>query len=321
VTEVWVAAAGVTVGGVWRQTDDCQRFDATHGDPAVSAIAERQDGAISVAQLRGAGLGDGAIRHRVVRGRLHRFHHGVYAVGHPRLTARGRLWAAVLACGGPDVAVLSYRSAAAVWDLLASPAKFDVTTLGGHRSTRAIRVHRTRTLRPADVTDNNGLPITIVARTLADLATTLDAHRLERVVHRAEQLRLLDAAALRTSSSRALRAALETLVANDPDITRSRLEERFLSLVSDAGLPRPEVNVMLGPYEVDFLWRDRKLVVETDGAATHLTPQAFEDDRHRDAMLMTLGFRVVRFTRRQVVHQPRATIATVAVLHSDDGVA
>jgi very-short-patch-repair endonuclease len=312
-----LAAAGVTVGGVCAEIIRSEGLLHKAGDPAVSVLAERQSGVVSRAQLLAAGVGQGGIERRVRRGRLHRVHRGVYAVGHRRLTPRGHVWGALLACGGPEVAVLSHRSAAAVWDLLPSPAKFDVTTLRAAHPKPGIRVHRSRTLRPADVTYDNGLPVTTVARTLGDLATTLDAHRLERVVHRAEQLRVLDAAAVRTSSSRALRDALRTLVANDPDITRSKLEERFLSLLSEARLPRPEVNAMIGPYEVDFLWRDRKLVVETDGAGTHLTPQAFEDDRRRDAELMTLGYGVVRFTRRQVVEQPRATLATLVLLLAD----
>ena len=104
--------------------------------------------------------------------------------------------------------------------------------------------------------------------------------------------------------TRALTAALQTLEAADPHITRSELEERFLTLVLDAGFPRPQTNAMVGPYEVDFLWRDERLIVETDGAATHATPTGFHADRRRDAHLAALGFRVLRFTRRQVVHEP-----------------
>jgi very-short-patch-repair endonuclease len=36
-------------------------------------------------------------------------------------------------------------------------------------------------------------------------------------------------------------------------------------------LPKPEVNVLIGPSEVDFLWRAEKVIVETDGWATHGT--------------------------------------------------
>ena len=101
-----------------------------------------------------------------------------------------------------------------------------------------------------------------------------------------------------------LRAALRTLETDEPDITRTVLEERFLALVLDAGLPRPEVNAMVGEHEVDFLWRAERLIVETDGAATHLTAEAFEEDRRRDAVHSMMGFRTLRFTWRQVVSEP-----------------
>jgi very-short-patch-repair endonuclease len=107
--------------------------------------------------------------------------------------------------------------------------------------------------------------------------------------------------------------------ADDPHITRSKLEERFLGLISDARLPRPKTNTMVGGHEVDFFWPEHRLIVETDGAATHLTRRAFEDDRRRDADLTILGYRVVRITRRQVAADPRATIATLVLLLAGAG--
>lgn len=150
---------------------------------------------VSTGQLHDAGLGRGAIHHRVRRGWLHPRHRGVYAVGHARATWRGRLWAAVLACGGPDAAVVSHRSAAAVWDLLPVPTgPIDITTLGRCASQEGIRVHRARSLEV--VRDAEGLALTSVTCTLVDLAAVLPAHRLERVCRRAELLRRLDAAAV-----------------------------------------------------------------------------------------------------------------------------
>jgi very-short-patch-repair endonuclease len=294
---------------VWRETPDNRELVATPADLRVGKLAARQGGVVSVAQLHAAGLGRTAIHTRVRGGRLVRLHRGVYAVGHSQLTALGWRWAAVLACGGPGLAALSHRSAAAVWDLLPSPAQFDVSTLASARSTAKIRVHRG--LQPQDITTIDRLPLTTVARTLVDLTATLTPHQIERLVHRAEHLRLLDMHSLNAQLARAqgrptsaLRAALRTLETGDPDITRTLLEERFLQLVVDAQLPRPEVNAMVGEHEVDFLWRAERLIVETDGAATHLTPTAFEDDRRRDAHLSLLGFRTLRFTWRQVIYEP-----------------
>src|SRR3954468_18140410 len=84
-------------------------------DVALAKLAERQHGVVTLSQLRSVGLSASGVRDRAARGRLHRVHRGVYSAGHPLLTERGRLMAAVLACG-PD-AVLSHRSAAGSWGL------------------------------------------------------------------------------------------------------------------------------------------------------------------------------------------------------------
>ena len=53
--------------------------------------------------------------------------------------------------------------------------------------------------------------------------------------------------------------------------------------------------------EVDFLWRDARVVAETDGHAFHRTRQAFEDDHERTVALRLAGYQALRFTDRQVV--------------------
>ena len=67
-------------------------------------------------------------------------------------------------------------------------------------------------------------------------------------------------------------------------------------------------------HEVDFLWRAPRLIAETDGAAAHLTPTAFDEDRRRDAGLQVAGFRVVRFTWRQVTRDPDRVVDTLRAL-------
>jgi hypothetical protein len=89
----------------------CAGFSAAPPDRRVAELSGRQWGVVALAQLRAAGLSDDAVQRRVRAGRLHRLHHGVYAVGHTVLKREGRWLAAVLACG--DGAVLSHRSAAA----------------------------------------------------------------------------------------------------------------------------------------------------------------------------------------------------------------
>ena len=124
---------------------------------------------------------------RVAAGRLHRLHRGVYAVGHTVLSRNGAYLAAVLACG--PHAVLSHRSAAALWGLRPSDApRIDVTVphTSGFRTTRTIVVHRP--LRTPDPMTHAGVPVTTPGRTLADLALALPRRQLENAVEAAERL-------------------------------------------------------------------------------------------------------------------------------------
>jgi hypothetical protein len=84
------------------------------------------------------------------------------------------------------------------------------------------------------------------------------------------------------------------------DETRSDLEGDFLRLCSRHALPLPEVNVRIGRWTVDFLWRDHRLVVETDGYLYHRGRAAFEEDRERDLGLRGLGYDVIRLSEKQV---------------------
>ena len=138
-------------------------------DAHIAEVAARQHGVVSVTQLRGAGLQQDGVEARARKGQLHRVHRGVYAVGHHQLLEYGRLWAAILACGGPERAALSHASAAAVWDLLPPPSVIHATTLAESRSMKGMRVHRAKAVA---TTTHQGLPVTTVAQTLLDLAAT-----------------------------------------------------------------------------------------------------------------------------------------------------
>jgi predicted transcriptional regulator of viral defense system len=281
-------------------------FPGTPPDQRVAKLAGRQWGVVSLAQLRAAGLSDDAVQRRVGAGRLHRLHHGVYAVGHTVLRREGRSLAAVLACG--DGAVLSHRSAAAHWGLLQSEAaRTDVTTPRTRAANATIRLHRSRSLIARDTTTHQGIPITSVPRTLLDLAATVNPDRLERALAQAEHLELYDHRAITELLARANghrgQNALTAAIALDPKLTKSEWEIRLLKLVRAAALPEPLVNLPLdapdyGECKPDFHWPSHRLIVETDGWRTHRTRAAFESDRAKDAALTAAGYRVVRFTWR-----------------------
>jgi len=205
--------------------------------------------------------------------------------------------AAVLACG--EGAVLSHAAAAALWGMLPPPSGAVEVTVqgdGGRRKQPGIRLHRSRTLVRELTTRRQDIPVTVPARTIADL----------RRVVRPEQLR------------RAIRQAVVVglNIPNDveTDFTRSELERRFLTLCRRHRLPVPGVNVRVGSYTVDFLWPKRRLIVETDGYRYHRSRPAFEEDRARDVELRMLGYEVIRFTHRQLTQDPARVAAALRAL-------
>jgi len=262
-------------------------------DASVARIAARQHGVVTSAQLRIAGVLPSGITDRLRAGHLHRLYRGVYAVGHPNIGNEGRWMAAVLACG--EGAALSHRSAAALWRIgpLSAPVDVTVASSGGRASRQGIRLHRSLTLSPADLTRRAGIPVTKPARTLEDLRRVLPRKWFARALREAEFLGLP--------------------IGEDfkPDRTRTDLEGLFLSLVRRHRLPQPEVNVRVDRFIVDFLWRTECLIVEVDGWESHRMRSAFETDRARDARLNVLGYAVVRFTWRQVDNDAREVARTV----------
>jgi very-short-patch-repair endonuclease len=160
-------------------------------------------------------------------------------------------------------------------------------------------VHRSITLFPAHCTIRIGIPVTKPSRTLADLRPVLSSTRFASALREAEFLKL------------------PIGDWTDGDRARTELEVLFLSLCRRHRLPRPDVNVLLDRYEVDFLWRDQYLVVEVDGWESHRTRSAFEKDRARDARLKVLGYKVVRFTWRQIENESALVVRTVRTLLRD----
>jgi very-short-patch-repair endonuclease len=256
-------------------------------DREIARLAvDRPHGIFTMKHVAAANIGRTAISDRVRAGLLYRLHRGVYSVIPPRLLKiEGHWLAAVLACG--PGAALSHLCAAALWELIrppSGPIHVSVPTASGRKRRDGIVIHRSSTLLPSQITVENSIPVTTPARTLADLRRALPHYRCEPILRRAERLRL---------DTGPLHAGLD-----DPD--RSELERRFQAVCRRHSLPMPDCQVIIGPYTVDFLWPEARLIVEVDGWDTHGTRSAFEADRVRDAWLTSQGYRVVRFTWKQV---------------------
>lgn len=290
----------------------------------IAALAARQHGVVTRGQLIEAGLSPWAVAHRLRSGRLRRLHGGVYLVG-PLMPAHAREMAAVLA-SGPD-AVVSHFSAASfrgIWmERMDAAEKSDaapvhVAVVGANRGNRpGIRVHRVVRLDRDEWTIEDGIPVTTPERTLADLAGMVGSRELEGMLAKAEREGLVGRESLAALPARyrgrpgmpALRAILNHQ--DGPALTRSEAEERFLVLLRQAGLPSPETNVRIGPYEIDFFWRAEHIAVEVDGFRHHSLRPRFEGDRRKDAWLVAQGIQVVRLSWRQITQRAMATVVQV----------
>jgi hypothetical protein len=271
----------------------------------IAELAARQHGNVTAAQLADIGLSARAIEEREERGWLIRRHTGVYAVGHVPRTRESRWAAAVLALGVG--AVLSH--VAAITEVI-------VPTYAGRPRRDGIVVHRQR-LPATHVTVHRGIPVTTPTRTLLDLASVLSLSALAKCFEQAQVRLHLPPAPLaaeviarpRHRGNAKLRRILQGAV--DPAAVRSVLELRFLRMCAAYGIPRPEVNVRIGPWTPDFLWPDRRLIVETDGYEFHRTAAAKRRDAAKDEFMRGLGFTVVRVTWADVVERPSQTATRV----------
>ncbi|MDQ6835327.1 MAG: endonuclease domain-containing protein, partial [Actinomycetota bacterium] len=180
------------------------------------------------------------------------------------------------------------------------------------------------TLIAADITTLDGVPCTTVARTIFDLTAVLPDRGVERALEQAQVLELLDARALQAQIGRhptsTGAARLSALTQHLGAPTESELEERLVVLCRRAGLPEPERQVYIDPGDggpmirADFVWREQRLIVETDGARYHDTRRAFHADRRRDQRLIRAGWRVIRITWRQLITAPEEVAALLADL-------
>ncbi len=181
-----------------------------------------------------------------------------------------------------------------------------------------ICVHRVAELHPRDILRHDGIPLTSPARALLDIAPHLSERSLERAFDEALVRNIVSLGAVRAVLARypQARGAARIRALARPDrktsATRSQGEERFLMMVRKARLPEPEVNVRLGRFVADFLWRRERIVLEVDGYNYHRGRGAFERDHERDAEHQHSDFLVIRATWRQLEDTPEAVLVWVA---------
>lgn len=285
----------------------------------VTSIAKRQHGVVAYRQL----IEKGVTPRQIDRlDWLERVHRGVYRVAGSPASRESRWLAAVLAVG--DDATLFGPSAAALLGLVdGDPVAVHVACPRKVRARRGIVIHRVG-LTASEQGWMSGIPCTEPNRTIFDLAQHVSPRELERALDELAMRRRLSVDLLHRYARRGGRGCrrLRAAVAHHlpgTTVTRSVLEERFLSLLDDDGLPRPRMNV---PWRlsngrrivIDALFDDSALAVELDGRDTHTRGTDFQRDRERDRQLLIQGLRPVRFTFADLTAGRRDTLRELAQL-------
>src|SRR5215469_1657634 len=286
----------------------------------------------TTAELLAAGHSERQIETLVRNGALIRIGRGVYADG-----ARGREilklkdghqllgLAAALAVVGPS-SVASHQSAAYLHsiDLLGKPGAAVVTCPPerGRRGRTGIQVHAV-TLPDEQVTTVVGLRVTTPARTVIDLARTLEYRAgvvtADSALHRKLVTKPdLEAVLVACSRWRGARRAAEVIEFADGR-AESALESIARVAFRDCGLPPPELQVWLGGTSdpigrVDFYWHKYWTIAEVDGAFKYAGldgPSRARQQLRRDMLLREDGFEVVHFTWDQINDSPEQVAASI----------
>jgi very-short-patch-repair endonuclease len=165
------------------------------------------------------------------------------------------------------------------------------------------------------------VPCTSPSRTIIDVAGTSREYSLRGTVEQAAVLGVLDVvefeefltASPRRRGSPLLRAILDDWRRYPRRLRlRSRMEAKLLPLLTRWRIPIPRVNEYLHVsgerFELDFLWPEARLVVETDGRKYHGNPFAQARDDHRNRVLRAAGYEVRRLSWQDLTTRPQTTL-------------
>lgn len=277
--------------------------------------AAAQHGVLSRAQLVSLGLSGDGISHRVARGKLHRIHRGVYAVGRPQLDRDGQRKAALLAC--VPGAALSHSAGLECWKLGPAQSRLELTICPPRTVDHpGLTIHRSRTLTAPETITLRGITVTDPLRTLVDMAPRWHRGELDDAIERISQLDLRTPPQLLAQLND--RAPIpgsgivrEVLTRWTLTLTDTQLERRFLPIANRAGLPEPLTQQHVNGHRVDFFFPDLGLVVEADSLRYHRTAARQTADARRDQAHLAAGLIPVRFTHAQITYEPDSVERTL----------
>lgn len=288
---------------------------------ATHQILEAQHGVIARTQALASGMSESMVSRRLKQGVWQRAAPGVYRLAGMRPTWKQELMAACLTSNG----VVSHRSAAALWGLSGTARNVVEVTALRHRRTQApgIVCHESQTLFAPDVTEIDGVPVTMPTRTIVDLAVVLPENEVETALDDALRRSLTSVPRIRTlldvlGPYRPGNTRMNRVLDRRPrmgTVPESYLETRFVQLVREAGLPEPERQVRIETAGrvafLDFAYRDERLAVEVDGYEGHGGRPAWQAGLERMNRISDVGWQVLHFSSTDIEKRPDRVIAQV----------
>jgi hypothetical protein len=278
--------------------------------------AHSNGGIITTTEAQALGMGRATLGRRVEAGVLTRLKRGVFALPGFDLGQDADLEAACRRLN----AVVSHESAGRIHEFDGLPWVTPTVSVP-HRQTNqfpGVYVHQLTDLSDDQVVMIRGLPVTTPERTVIDLAVSLSDGRLHWILDRALSSGTVDLEALADLFSSLGRrgkpgtARMRRLLeVRDQDYVPpdSVLEHRLLGLIEDAGLPIPALQfhpAWLAPTNgrVDFAYPAQRLIIEGDSRKWHGLMESFDADRHRDNQAQLAGWRILRFTWKDILDDP-----------------
>ncbi|MBO0803026.1 MAG: hypothetical protein J2P25_08125 [Nocardiopsaceae bacterium] len=287
-----------------------------------------------MAQWKETGVSEKKLKLLVSGGDLVRVRYGFYAT--KEILARAAedpplahaIQVAAVRAASMRGGVASHHSAARMHGIeLLHPPEEDVVTLTvppgrqwGRHGPRGVVRHAAQ-LAEGHVTTLYGLPVTVAARTVADIARTSTFMQGVVVADSALRKRLTlkpDMQAVLEDCKRWPGIDLARRVAEFADwAPESVLESCARVVFREQGLPPPLLQVPLlgrgGAFaaRVDFCWPDFGTVAETDGMAKYETHDDLKDQYHRDTRIQDAGWEVVHFSWKELFSDPAGIIARI----------
>lgn len=291
----------------------------------MARIAAGNRGLILRSEAHRCGVTDNQLRNRRRRGILIEHYPGVLRFASSPDDRPTRILAAVLAAGPEALACRQTALEAHEFDPpehLVDEAIHVLVERGKGPAPHDAVVHQTRQLWAEDVASAQGIPVTSIERTLADVAGMVTWTGMVGLVDQAINRRLTSAQSISRCARRlthgrpGCRRLAEITGPEGPARLRSWLERWTREQLLASGLPPFAWNVVVSDRrgrigEVDAVLAIPRIALELDGPRFHSTPAQRRRDRERDRRLQLDGWLVLRFEWADAVHRTAAMIADI----------